>query len=165
MNEIKIPGFALLSSNRAGPSLPGVKASSNTVTSSRGQFQSRSPSKKARDVRQPVPDSAVDLSVLTQCASSFKPANYADLIAANKVPEKVKSLCWRLQVLTGIIPRELKADCCFHAVLFCSVLVFSAVAAHANAMTESLPYRGEDPAKERCRTLPRVTLGGYGVFS
>ena len=32
-------------------------------------------------------------------------------------------------------------------------------------MTESLPYRGEDPAIERCRTLPRVALGGYGVFS
>ena len=98
------------------PSIPltASQRSSNTKTSSRAHTsKSKSPSKKGvKDVGQAVSNAAVDLPFLAQCKPNLQPASYADLIAANQVPENVKALYWKLKdIPAGVIPRELKVRC------------------------------------------------------
>ena len=93
--------------------LAASQRSSNAGTSSRARTsKSKSPSKKGvKDVGQAVSNAAVDLPFLAQCIPNLQPASYADLIAAKQMPEKVKSLYWKLQIPAGVIPRELRVRC------------------------------------------------------
>ena len=118
--------------------------SSNTGTSSRTKSsKSKSPSKRGvKDVGQAVSNAAVDIPFLSQCIPNLRPASYADLTAAKKVPEKVKSLYWKLQIPSAVIPRELK-------VRYCCTLS-SPSAAFANLPLGILRCRGKHPTEERC---------------
>ena len=103
------------------PILTPSQRSSNSGTLSRGKSsKSKSPSKKGvKNVGQAVSNAGIDLPFLGQCTPNLVPATFEDLEAENKIPEKVKSLYWKLQIPFGVIPRELKVRCHLHGILIC----------------------------------------------